>query len=227
MDAALSLGEDERRAPWRTASATIHRSQPPSPGAGNAHAAVKGTRLMTFKLYDDPTHLYFATATVLGWKRLFAQPTYAEIVLGSLEYHRRHARWLLFAFVIMPNHAHFVIQPCADYTISEVVQSFGSFTAHAILHRLREEGRAELLEFFAERADSDAGKRHQIWMPIEAKNVFSAEFLRQKVEYIHNNPVQDHWRLVEARADYAYSSACFYDRGEKPMIEVDDLGRWL
>ena len=182
---------------------------------------------MTFKPYHDPTHLYFVTSTVLGWKHLFIEPAYAEIVLQSLDWHRCHGRWSLFAFVVMPNHAHFIVRPLDGQTISTVLQSFGSYTAHAILDQLRQDGRADLLAFFAQRQDCDASKEHQVWLPIEAKNVYSVGFLRQKVEYTHNNPVAKHWRLVEDRADYVYSSACFYDRGERPIIGVDDVGEWM
>ena len=148
-------------------------------------------------------------------------------MLDSLEYHRTHERWQLFAFVVMPNHVHCIVRPLGDGTISTVLQSFGSYTAHTILQRLRREGRRELLGLLAERADKDAGKGHQIWLPIEAKNVYSVEFLSQKLEYVHKNPIQDHWRLVEDRARYWYSSACFYDRGETPIIPVDDVREWM
>ncbi|NIO71417.1 MAG: hypothetical protein GTN71_20895 [Anaerolineae bacterium] len=182
---------------------------------------------MTIKPHHDPTHLYFATATVLGWKHLFIEQAYAEIVLQSLDWHRRHSRWSLFVFVVMPNHAHFIVRPLGEQTISTVLQSFGSYTAHAILDQLRQDGRTDLLAFFAQRQDRDASKKHQVWLPIEAKNVHSVEFLRQKMEYTHNNPVAKHWHLVDNRADYSYSSACFYDRGETPVIEVDDIREWL
>jgi len=182
---------------------------------------------VTFTPYHDPTHLYFVTATILGWKHLFIERAYAEIVLQSLDWHRRHGRWSLFAFVVMPNHAHFVVRPLGEETVSTVLQSFGSYTAHAILDRLGEDGRADVLAFFAQRQDLDASKEHQVWLPIEAKNVYSVGFLRQKVAYTHNNPVAKHWRLVEDRADYVYSSACFYDRGEPPVIAVDDVREWM
>jgi hypothetical protein len=35
----------------------------------------------------------------------------------------------------------------------------------------------------------------------------------QKLEYIHNNPVQGKWKLVEYPEDYKYSSARFYFDG--------------
>jgi REP element-mobilizing transposase RayT len=182
---------------------------------------------MTFKLHHDPTHLYFVTATIVGWKPLFAEPTYAQIVLDSLAWHRRNDRWSIFAFVVMPNHAHWIARPLGERTISSVLQSFGSYTAHAILGQLREDRRMDLLNFFAQREHRDGTKNHQIWLPMQAKNVYSAAFLRQKVTYIHNNPVNKHWRLVDDRANYGYSSACFYDRGEQPVIEVDDLRAWM
>jgi REP element-mobilizing transposase RayT len=182
---------------------------------------------MTFKPHHDPTHLYFLTATILGWRQVFVKPAYARIVLDSLDWHRRQGRWSLYAYVLMPNHLHALVKPEETRTVSDVLQSFGSFTAHAILVRLKSESHDNLLAFFAQRREKDARKEHQIWQPIQAKNVYSAAFLREKLDYMHNNPVAKQWHLVEDRADYAYSSACFYDRGEAPAVEVDDVRGWL
>ena len=181
---------------------------------------------MTFKPHHDREHLYFVTATVLAWIPLFTQPAYASIVLDSLAWHRDHARWILFAYVLMPHHVHMLLKPQDPLTISEVLQSFGSFTAHAILDRLQAEPRTAWLHTFAQRKDRDAGKRHQIWQTMQAKNVYSEAFLRQKLAYIHNNPVAKGWRLAEDRTAYAYSSACYYDRGERPGVPVTDVWLW-
>jgi REP element-mobilizing transposase RayT len=177
--------------------------------------------------YHDLTHLYFVTATVQGWKRLFAEEAYAQIVIQSLDWHRRQRRWLLFAFVVMPDHAHWIVKPLGQCTISAVLQTFGSYTAHTIVDQLAEDGSADLLAYFAQRWDRDTGKNHQIWLPLEARNVYSAAVLRQKMEYIHNNPIAKRWSLVEDRAEYVYSTACFYDRGIAPIIPVDDVSEWL
>jgi hypothetical protein len=37
----------------------------------------------------------------------------------------------------------------------------------------------------------------------------------QKINYIHNNPLQEHWRLAESPVEYPFSSARFYETGEK------------
>jgi REP element-mobilizing transposase RayT len=180
---------------------------------------------MTFRSHHDPTHLYFITATVCSWQPLFAEPTFARIVLDSLAWLRRRQRMALFAFVLMPSHLHALVKP-EDCTIGELLQIFGSYTAHRILRQLREDGRKELLTLFREqRRDSRHG--HSLWQDIQAKNIHSAGFLRQKLEYIHNNPLQKQDRVSMARADYPYSSARFYDRGVSAIIPLDDIREWL
>ena len=180
---------------------------------------------MTFVSHHDPTHLYFVTATVCGWEHLFAELNYAQIVLDSLAWLRKNDRMSLFAFVLMPSHLHAILKP-KERTIGGLLQNFGSFTAHEIIKQLRRNSRNDLLEFFHQQR-RDRRHQHSVWQDIQAKNVYSAEFLWEKIEYIHNNPIAKEWKMAEVRADYRYSSACFYDRDETPIIEVDDVREWL
>jgi REP element-mobilizing transposase RayT len=180
---------------------------------------------MPFKPINDPTHLYFVTSTLVEWQPLFAHAHYASIVLDSLEWHREKQRMSLFAFTIMPTHLHWVGKPTPPCSISDILESFASYTAHEILKTMRRESREDWLAVFATYAEP--GKNHRIWQETEAKNVYSIEFLREKVEYTHNNAVNKGWNLVADRADYRYSSACFYDRGQEPIISIDDIGPWL
>ena len=127
----------------------------------------------------------------------------------------------------MPTHVHLLIKPAEGQTISANLQSFGSFTAHALLKRLRACQMTAELDYFASHRQQDATAKHQVWQPLQAKNVYGPEFLQEKVEYIHNNPIAKKWALVENRADYPYSSACYYDRDEGPPLAVDDVRVWL
>lgn len=64
-------------------------------------------------------------------------------------------------------------------------------------------------------------QRHKIWDDgYHARPVFKTWFLKQKLNYIHNNPLQEHWKLVEYPEDYRYSSARFYHSGEQADLEV-------
>jgi putative transposase len=62
---------------------------------------------------------------------------------------------------------------------------------------------------------------HLIWK-INEKNglafhLFKRETALQKLDYIHNNPLAEHWQLCTDPIKYYYSSARFYDTG------VDDF----
>ncbi|MEW6718351.1 MAG: hypothetical protein AB1345_12740 [Chloroflexota bacterium] len=96
---------------------------------------------MSFKPLHIPDHLYFITYGLVEWLSLFSDPTYASIVLNSLDWHRKQKRILLFSFVIMPTHIHWICKPQDPYTINEALQSFASFTAHDILKELRKNRR--------------------------------------------------------------------------------------
>jgi putative transposase len=180
---------------------------------------------MTFYSIHDPTHLYFVTASVVEWIPLFKYPKYNEIILSSLSWMQKEERLLLFAFVIMPTHVHFLIKP-ENQTIGETVQQFGSFTAHEILKKIRKDSKTDWLQTF-EQEKRDPRHKHSIWQDIQAKNIFSMEVLKQKLEYIHQNPIAKNWNLVNDRANYVYSSAGYYDYGRKPIIEITDINEWL
>ena len=122
----------------------------------------------------------------------------------------------------MPNHLHAIVRPRGEYTISTLLQNVGSFTAHRILKQLRRDSREDLLALFC-KAQTHPQKTHRIWGQFQAKNVYTPGFLVEKLEYIHNNPINKGWELVADRADYHYSSACFYDRDEAPVINIDDV----
>ena len=180
---------------------------------------------MTFASFHDPTHLYFITASVIDWKHVFIASEYANIPLNSLAWLQQQKRILLFAFVILPSHLHVILKPEKD-PIGEVVQQFGSFTAHEILKKLKANNRQDLLDIFGQRK-RDQRHEHSIWQDIQAKNIYSMDFLQQKLEYIHQNPVAKEWKLVKDRADYPYSSAGYYDYRKKPIIEITDINEWL
>lgn len=58
-----------------------------------------------------------------------AQPEVAEMVSDSLEYFDGD-RYTLYGWVIMPNHVHVVFQRTAEWSLSEVVGAWKSYTAH-------------------------------------------------------------------------------------------------
>jgi hypothetical protein len=64
-----------------------------------------------------------------------------------------------------------------------------------------------------------ANKSHQIWQKDSLGiEIYSKQVARQKLDYIHFNPVRGLWQLAKDDISYYYSSAKFYETG------VDDFG---
>ena len=62
-------------------------------------------------------------------------------------------------------------------------------------------------------------QKYKVWQNgYHAEQVYSQQFLKQKITYIHENPVQD--RIVEQAEDYLYSSARNYADLES-VLEVE------
>jgi len=180
---------------------------------------------MTYPSLPVDNHLYYITATICGWKPIFEEQIYTQIILDSFTWLSESKACRLFAFVVMPTHTHFLIFPEAK-SISSITHSFGSFTAHQILKQLETDERHDLLEFFKCQVVNPT-HRHRIWQDIQAENIFTVEFAQQKMEYIHQNPARGENPLVTCRSDYLYSSACYYDYGKEPIIPVDDIREFL
>jgi putative transposase len=180
---------------------------------------------MTFDSVDNDSHLFFITASICGWKPILADKKYFGVILEGLNTYRMNSMILLFSYVIMPTHIHAIIKPF-HVTIGQFLQQFGSFTAHRIIAELKRSSSTDLLAFF-HLARRDPRCTYSIWQDIQAKNIYSGEFLDQKLEYIHNNPVTGKWNLVQDRAQYPLSSARYYDLGKPSPIDVDDIRDYL
>jgi putative transposase len=180
---------------------------------------------MTFDSLNDESHLYFLTGSICRWKPLFKEDSFSEIILEALNIYRAESKILLFAYVIMPTHIHAILKPL-HLTIGQFLQRFGSVTAHGILRKLKDRNSEDLLDFFHQ-ARRDPRNKYSIWQDIQAINIFSHNFLAEKLEYLHNNPISGKWNLASDRAEYSLSSAMYYDLGKKPLIGIDDIREYL
>ena len=63
------------------------------------------------------------------------------------------------------------------------------------------------------KGEKKKGQRHKVFADsFDAKECYSNEFVYQKLEYIHKNPVSKKWQLVNDYTDYPFSSAAFYEK---------------
>jgi len=165
----------------------------------------------------EPDKPHFLTCTVVEWLPVFTRPNAVQILLDSWRHQRAHDGLRLYGYVILENHLHFVAQaPRLDKCVS----SFKSYTAARLIELLEANQAERLLSRlrFAKRAHK-TDREYQFWQEgSHAEMVFSEAVMREKLDYIHQNPVKrgyvdlpEHWRYSSAR-DYA---------GQQGLMELD------
>ena len=158
------------------------------------------------------TALYFSTATIKGWKHLLKPDKYKTVITNSMSFLVKEGAVWIYAFVIMPNHIHWVWQMRGETVKSSAQQRMLKFVAQQIKADLEIHHPLVLAQFKSERKD----RGHQFFKdrPLSVAS-FSDNVVWQKISYIHRNPVQEKWRLVARPEDYTYSSASLYVLGER------------
>ncbi|HKO61733.1 MAG TPA: transposase [Pyrinomonadaceae bacterium] len=119
------------------------------------------------------------------------QPEIATMVQDSLLKYDG-SRYQLFAWVVMPNHMHWLMTRAEDLKLEDLLQSFKSYTAHTANKMLGRHGKFWMDEYF---------DRH-----IRNEKHFAAT-----VRYIEQNPVKA--KLCKKASDWPFSSAYFKAHG--------------
>lgn len=179
-------------------------------------------------VHVDPSHLYFITTRAVQHAHIFRRDLVRRILIDSLNTGRILGQYALLAYVIMPNHIHLILRCLNESTPGQIVAAFKKATANLILRQYEVEGNDRALAFCAAAVPPRYKQNYIVWEhEYQAKNVFSPAFLREKLEYVHNNPVQPHWRLAETAEAYAWSSARFYAGEGRALLPLSDAREWL
>jgi putative transposase len=155
-----------------------------------------------------PQYPHFLTCTVLNWMPLFTRPATVQILLDALLYRQQQHGWQIYGYVILENHLHLLIQ--ADDLPNQVAR-FKSYTARQLINYLQTINSERLLKQLSlSRKVHKADREYQLWEEgSHPQLIDNVDVLRQKLDYIHFNPVKrgyvdlaEHWRYSSAR-DYA------------------------
>ncbi|MBL0048274.1 MAG: transposase [Bacteroidetes bacterium] len=158
-----------------------------------------------------PHEIYFITLTVVGWIDVFTRKRYAEIVIENLIYCQQKEGLKIFAYVLMSNHLHLIVNRESEKNLTELLGRFKSFTAKEILKSIAstsEESRKEwllyLFAFFAKK--NKQYHKYHFWQYTNYPVLLdSTAIIEQKINYIHENPVKA--GKVTDESYYVYSSA--------------------
>ncbi|MGH2553557.1 MAG: transposase [Chitinophagaceae bacterium] len=173
------------------------------------------------KSHIDKEVIYFWTATINKWQRLLEKDYYKDVIIESLEYLTNTGKIDVFAFVIMPNHLHFIWRINEPNGKESPHGSFMKYTAHQFKKMLQTEKGIAGLEPYKIDASN---KKYEFWQPDSlAIPLFTKKVAVQKLKYIHRNPLAEHWQLVNDPCDYKYSSARYYELDEKNFLFLKDM----
>ncbi len=167
--------------------------------------------------------LHFLTGNVYGRIPVFGQPEFCSIFLDSLDYCRRKYQLQVYGFVIMPDHFHLLVGVPRDGVLSNFLRDWKGFTAHSLVERMQERGkRVWLKKFHTGPSQRRRDARFHIFQAdTHVEGIFSKHFVKQKLDYIHKNPVVA--GLAQREVDYPYSSARNWFLNDQSIFRVDEL----
>ena len=172
----------------------------------------------------DQHGIYFLTFQVIDWIDIFTRQVYRDIVLDSYKYAIKHKGLQLHAYVIMSNHIHCILSSKTG-KLSDTVRDIKRHTSKHMLNAIQtthESRRDWIMELFSRNASKHKRNlKYQIWThenhPV---HLDSQKFKKQKLNYIHQNPVRA--GIVDKAESYLYSSARNYT-GLDALIDIQLL----
>jgi putative transposase len=143
------------------------------------------------RLAPQETRTYLVTAVTAGRRSLFQVTATAELLERTILDYRSQGKFLLHAFIIMPDHLHALITPAPDVSLEKAMQ----FIKGGFSFRLK-------------------GKL-DVWMrSFNESQIMSEEKFINSLRYIEANPVRR--GLVGSPNDYRFSSASCGPLDPKP-----------
>lgn len=104
--------------------------------------------------------------------------------------------------------------------LSSVIGDMKQFTSNQIAKKLKADGRMNWFAAMKRAAGKDGSVR--VWdEAFHPEQIHSHAFLKQKTDYIHNNPVRAGY--VNDPCEWRYSSAALYHRDGESIIPVTGI----
>lgn len=156
-------------------------------------------------------HTYFLTATIFEWKQLLKPDKYKDILIKEWKHRVQLGHLKVYGFVVMPNHYHILLRTLTPNKPQDIQRDVHKWVSRQIFTDLKANHPKVLAQFKVQSTD----RQYQLWQRHSlAVEIFSESVLMQKLNYIHMNPVQPKWSLVEHPNDYYYSSSKQYNTNE-------------
>ncbi len=156
---------------------------------------------------------YFITITTVGWVDVFTRLNQKNIILNALQYCQQYKGLEIYAYCLMSSHIHLFCKATDGFILSDVIRDFKKFTSKKIIQTIINEPESRrdwMLDYFGKACEHlKREQQFKVWQDgYHAEHIYSNSFIKQKIEYIHTNPVKD--KVVAFEEDYYFSSARNY-----------------
>jgi REP element-mobilizing transposase RayT len=168
---------------------------------------------------NDTGQIYFITCSIVEWIPVFTRKAYIDILIDSFAFCRTNKGLKIFAYAILDNHLHLLV---SGNSIANTIKDLKRHTAREIINLAQKEDKLWLLnQFKYYKLKHKTDSEYQVWQEgFHPQQIISEEMLRQKIEYIHHNPVRI--GMVERAEDWLFSSARNY-LGFDAVMEIDGM----
>jgi len=173
--------------------------------------------------FRDQSRLYFVSFAVVYWIDVFIRNEYKDVLLDSFRYCQKEKGLEIYAWCIMTSHVHLIIDTHGN-NMEDILRDLKRHTSEklrSVITTNNKESRKEWMLWMMQRAgQKNSNNSHfQFWRqnnhPVELS---TPEVIHQKLDYLHNNPVEA--GFVLRPEDYMYSSATDYYTERPGLIDI-------
>ena len=169
--------------------------------------------------YDDEQSAHFLTFSCYHRIPLFSKPRSCEWLIDALRLARQQGQFDLWAFVIMPEHVHLVLQPPAGVRISQILTTLKQSVSKRAIPWLHEHAP----QFLPHIHDCQPSGRsaYRFWQRGGGydRNLRTTSDVHEKIDYVHKNPVRR--GLTEIPEQWPRSSARAWHTGIDDPVPID------
>jgi putative transposase len=148
------------------------------------------------KRYQQAESLHFITFSCYHRLPYLSTPHSKSIVEDLLEQTRARHEARIYAYVLMPEHVHLLINEPPKILLAQFLKSLKQSTSRKL-----------------------KGNRDQFWQARYFDRNIDGEEMSEVIQYIHRNPVKR--GLVARPEDYPCSSYLHYSTGARRTVEIE------
>jgi putative transposase len=178
------------------------------------------TRRKTCKRYNNPGDAHALTFSCFRRQPFLSRDRSRQWLIDAIDRARQTHRFHVWAYVIMPEHAHVLIWPTEPvYDVSDILNSIKQSVSKRALIFVRREAPTFLPQMEDRQPNGDV--HYRFWQRGGGydRNVIEPTTAHSEVEYIHFNPVRR--SLCMKPEDWLWSSAADHAGIRRGPLQLD------